>query len=599
MTVPANPPLRPRGLDGGFDERLSALLADIEEHWPVPGGVVAVTDRRGTVRTRPFGLVNRETGGRVTGTELFEIGSISKVATAIVVHQLIDEGRLGLETPLGELLPWFAGSEPGKPAADIRVRQLLQHGAGLVCGVDAVPDETAQALLAAELVIAPGGRRFHYSNLGYILLGLAAAAVCGEPLPALVRSRVLAPLGMTGTTSAVVHEDRPRLAQGYAPAHDDRPWLPGDALAPATWLEVAGADGNIAAPAEDMMRFTRMLLGRGALEKTRVLSARAFERLTATLASGGEDVLELIGCERVDDSRYGLGVNVERHGTHTVLTHGGGMVGYASFLWADVDAGLGVVVLTNANGDSPVAEAIARTVSAWAAGSDRSVRFDPTVWRTSGPDTARPRAIASGMLGTFTAEAPAGGTSVLTIRAGSEPSPGEAIGAAGDGSTLVVGLNGREAPLVWGWGARVATSHPQLRAFHLEFSMGDAVPQWSWGGSVFRRRIDDDQGESLGDSHGGSVLQEAHRAFLGHYRSYTPWFTNFRVVDREGTLMLIAATGVEAPAEDVALVELSPGVFRIGSDAWLPERLRFGPLIDGRAAWAERDGCLYSRAFTA
>lgn len=90
----------------------------------------------------------------------------------------------------------------------------------------------------------------------------------------------------------------------------------------------------------------------------------------------------------------------------------------------------------------------------------------------------------------------------------------------------------------------------------------------------------------------------AGNEFCGHYRSYSPWFTNFRVVQRRGALVLIAPGGVEAPAEDVELVQVAPSTFRIGRDVALPERITFGPLINGVAAWADRDGCRYSRAFT-
>lgn len=587
-------------------ERLDVLLADIRTHWPVPGGVVVVADRSRTLLTRPFGLANLDVGAAVTGDELFEIGSISKVATAIVIHQLIDEGRFGLDTAITELLPWFAVNGVTDGAARITVRNLLHHSAGLISGSDAMPDELAQATLAARSMLAPVGERFHYSNLGYILLSLAAAAVTGRTLAQLVSTRVFQPLGMTGAIAAVQHGDRPHLAQGYAPVHDDRPWLPGDPLAPATWLEVAGGDGNIAANAADMAGFLRMLLGAGALSGARVLSPAAFERMTTMLAPGGEDTLQLVGCAPADDSRYGLGVNVEHHGERTVLTHGGGMVGYASFVWADVTDGLGVVVLTNANGDSPVAEAIARAAAAWAVGRDATTHLRPANWRAPGlpletlpgsvvaptADATRPRAIDPAMLGAFAGWDAAGRELRFTVRQGRVP-PADQGGTAG--ATLAIESGGVTAPMNWGWGARVTTGHPEFRMFAFEFVSRGAGGVWTWGDVEFAAIGQTQQQESA------VVAAYALRmgGYVGHYRSYTPWFTSFRVVLRAGTLVLIAATGVEAPAEDVVLVELEPGVFRIGADEWLPERLRFGPMVDGRAAWCDRDGCLYSRAFTA
>jgi hypothetical protein len=85
------------------------------------------------------------------------------------------------------------------------------------------------------------------------------------------------------------------------------------------------------------------------------------------------------------------------------------------------------------------------------------------------------------------------------------------------------------------------------------------------------------------------------QAAVGRYRSYSPWFPTFRIVQRGPQLFLIASGGVEAPAEDVELVQLEPGVFRLGRDAALPERLTLGPIVDGKAVTVLRDGCRYSR----
>lgn len=574
-------------------QRLVAVIADVTAHWPVPGGVVVVVDRDGVIAEHEFGWDDLTAETPMRRDRLFEIGSISKVATAAVVHQLIDEGLLALDTSLVEILPWFRvrGEELDDDFGQgerIQVRHLLHHSAGLVASVDAVPDEAAQLWSARETVVgSEAGTFFHYSNLGYLALGLVAEALTGERLVDLVQHRVLDRLGMSASVSAVTHDLRPLLAQGTEPLHDDRPWLPGDPLAPATWLEVAGADGNIAASAADLARFARMLLGRGTLDGVSVLSGAAFDRMTTDLGPGGEDIVALIGSTAPASSRYGLGINVERAVSasgvdHELLTHGGGMVGFASFLLADLTSGQGIAVLTNANGDSPIAEVIARAAAAVFASPTAAVpALDPARWRTESLDReARPRAIEPAMLGAFRATR-LGQTVELTMSDGS--------------GGLILASAGVSAPVFWGWGDRLATSHPHFRRFHLNFVGGQDGPKWIWGELVFR------QGESTRTADQGSADQGSHpdlAALCGRYRSYSPWFTSFRLVDREGQLVLIAATGVEAPGEDMPLVEVAPGLFRIGDDPRLPERLRVGPIVDGRAIWVDRDSCRYSRAFT-
>ncbi|MGB3481818.1 MAG: serine hydrolase domain-containing protein [Mycobacterium sp.] len=551
-----------------------AVVTAIAEQWAVPGGAVVAVDRHGEVFSHVFGRADLRAGDPVEPHHLFEIGSISKIFTAITILQLAEQGLVGLDWPVARVLDWLP--EP-MHAEGITIGRLLNHTAGLVASVDALPDEIGQAsVYAGQPSSAPPGSFFHYSNLGFILLGLVAANVAGQPLTTLVQQHILLPLGMADTVSRVTHDDYAALARGHQPLHDDRPWVPGDPLVNAPWLEVAGADGNIAATASDLGRFARMLLGRGTLGHNRIVSMAAFETMLSTLAPEGEDVLALHGVPTSDISRYGLGVNVEEINGRVVLTHGGGMVGYASFLWADLDDGLAVCVVTNANGDTPVAEAMARGVAAELSTPGRvdTDRTDPGWWDAHLVDE-------SGCIGEFSStEAEFGST---------EPSTSVHVSIAarrGDLVRLMVSGGGDQAPLVRTWGSRAVTTLPLLRRYALTFEDG----RWIWGPEVLTRD--------------GSIAvepadqAEGLTALCGHYRSYSPWFTNFRVVLRAGGLVLIAASGVEAPGEDIDLVQVGPSTFRIGTDDRLPERITFGPVIRGVAAWAERDGCRYSRAFT-
>jgi hypothetical protein len=84
------------------------------------------------------------------------------------------------------------------------------------------------------------------------------------------------------------------------------------------------------------------------------------------------------------------------------------------------------------------------------------------------------------------------------------------------------------------------------------------------------------------------VPEEWH-AYPGHYRAYNPWYTNFRVVLREGELLVILPWGLELPLEP-----LPDGRFRAG-DEWSPERVRFDAVVDGQALTADFSGEAYYR----
>jgi hypothetical protein len=82
-------------------------------------------------------------------------------------------------------------------------------------------------------------------------------------------------------------------------------------------------------------------------------------------------------------------------------------------------------------------------------------------------------------------------------------------------------------------------------------------------------------------------------AYAGHYRSYNPWLTNFRVVIQKGSLVLIHQWGPDEP-----LHQTGPGIFRVGADPRSPEFIQFDLIINGKAMQANVSGGVYSRAFT-
>jgi len=256
----------------------------------------------------------------------YRLGSITKPITAVAVMRLRDEGRLDLDDPVERHLP-------GVPGGARTVGQLLAHTAGLRSespGLwwERVPGGTFDELgMTPDDVKHPAGRRFHYSNLGYGLLGELVARLRGRAWQEVVRDEVLLPLGMTRTTA------RPagRAAQGFA-VH---PWadvlLPepeedGGAMAPA---------GQLWATLADLGRFAAFLLG----DTGDVLDAGTLEEMA--LPSG-------VDPSATSWSAYGLGLQVVRHDGQTLVGHGGSMPGFLASVFVDREQDLGTVVLCNA-----------------------------------------------------------------------------------------------------------------------------------------------------------------------------------------------------------------------------------------------------------
>jgi len=190
-------------------------------------------------RVRDGAPVEVATAGPVAEDGVFELGSITKAVTGLLLADAVVRGEVTLETPLGECLPG------ARPRAPIALGELATHTAGLprlplafmrrrglTNLTDPYEGSTVEELLADLARVRPRRRRMRYSNLGGALLGQALAARAGAPYEALVHDRVLAPLGV----EEVWARDAPEVTQ----PHDRRgrpvpPWSLG-AYAPAGCL---------------------------------------------------------------------------------------------------------------------------------------------------------------------------------------------------------------------------------------------------------------------------------------------------------------------------------------------------------------------------
>jgi D-alanyl-D-alanine carboxypeptidase len=545
------------------------LLDETMTYFPVPGGVITVADSSGLVAEVAFGHAGPDRRTPMETSLLFEIGSISKLFTSLVVNRLVDEERLGLDETVADVVPWI---QLGDAGGSVTVSQLLTHTSGLCVGADTLADDAGEIVNSRHCGRASGPTRFHYSNLGYLVLGEMVRARSGRRLNELVAREWLELLKMTHALSEVSQADRASLAVGSWPARPDQPWAPGDPLSPAAFFEVDSASGNIAARGADMAALMAGLIGASRDEPIRdehgqpVLSASTFRRLTTSLAPSGEPTYTVAGIDPVEESRYGMGINVERINGHFCVSHGGGMVGYSTFMLVDCDAGLGVSVLTNANGDTLASHIVARVIHA-----DLTRRLEG---RATAQVTVRavPATVTPERSGVFIS--PASGARLEVRR-------------VGDGARVIV--DGVEGDLYLLATGRHVTTHAALRRFHLDWFDGVDVAGWTYGEETFLR-----------DGSKPSLITPSPQALsiVGHYRSFSPWFPEFRIIVRAGQLLLVAPGGVEAPSEEVRLVALSDDEYRVGADPWLPERLRVQGRRGREVVSVERDGCIYSRVFS-
>jgi CubicO group peptidase (beta-lactamase class C family) len=129
---------------------------------------------------------------------VYDLASLTKLFTTVVVLQLVERGRLGLDRPVGRWLPELTG-----PAAAATLRQLLTHTAGYPAGHpparEARDPDTARRLLMSTPLVAAPGTAYRYSDIGPILAGFAAERASGASLDRLVADGITGPLGMADT----------------------------------------------------------------------------------------------------------------------------------------------------------------------------------------------------------------------------------------------------------------------------------------------------------------------------------------------------------------------------------------------------------------
>ena len=254
---PVAPPL-PASWDIPGDAAIGALLDTRLAGRAGAGIVVGVREPGGNriIARGPAG------GPAMDGDTLFEIGSITKVFTALLLAQAVLAGEVALDDPVQMHLPPGATMPQGGGAA-ITLRQLSQHSSGLprlpdnmTYGdpLDPYADYTTammyEFLVGHTLRRAPGAE-FEYSNLGVGLLGQVLADAAGTDYATLVRTRILDPLGMTDTAIALSPDQQAR----FATPHDVylRPTSPWNLPA------LAGA-GGLRSTANDMLRFAAAVL---------------------------------------------------------------------------------------------------------------------------------------------------------------------------------------------------------------------------------------------------------------------------------------------------------------------------------------------------
>jgi CubicO group peptidase (beta-lactamase class C family) len=541
----ARVPRRGAGQKAGALARLDEYVERHMQEAGAPGMTLALAGRGGAVRVSAYGFADTKAGAAVKPETLFEVGSISKSFAAVALLQMLDEGRVDLQRPVAEYLPWLKLKENH---GAVTAHHLLSHTSGLP-GAPLLPESIAVGL---ETFFKPG-EKWVYSNIGYLILGLLIETLDRRPFADALAARVLKPLGMKDSSPLISNLLRPRMAVGYAPEFEDRPFPAHGRLAEAPWIEVDTAAGGVASTATDMVAYLRMLLNRGAAGTQRLISEKSFELLTKPVVKApfrGEDA----------SYAYGLWVSQNKEGA-THLRHTGGMVAFSSSLDVDLTNGFAAFASVNASlsGYRPVAvtKYAVEVLNAERAGRELPAPPDPP----PPPDEVKN---AADYAGAYTA--PEGRRLVLSYQ----------------GSRLMLVYKGRVVALERSGGPdSFIVKHPDFEMFRLVFTReGGKVTEAGHGPDWYTS----DPARSARTFE----YPKEWDAYAGRYRHESAWYGSVRIVLRRGKLWL------EGEQE---LVPLPDGSFSIGPPEETAERIRFLDADGGRALRMNVSSCIYYRTY--
>ncbi|GAA4718679.1 serine hydrolase domain-containing protein [Nocardioides conyzicola] len=271
----------------------------------------------------------------------YRIGSITKTMTAVLVLQLVRDGRIGLDDPASTVLGDVGTGGIGY--GDRTLRTLLAHSSGMQSEPAGSWWERSAGLSWDELAAAhdgsgavfPAHQEFHYSNLGYALLGELAAQLLGTTWWEAVEARVLAPLGMTRTS----YLPEGAAAQGWSVQPYESTLVP----EPATDTGAMAPAGQVWATVTDLARYAAFLLD----GHPDVLSADELRQAFGPQSGNPKDGVRYA---------HGLGFQLFPGGSGTLAGHTGSMPGFLATCLVDRGRRVGGVVLANATvGYSPAA----------------------------------------------------------------------------------------------------------------------------------------------------------------------------------------------------------------------------------------------------
>ena len=350
-------------------DRTDAYVQSRMQTANIPGLALGVVYGDEVIYLKGYGIAGPD-GQPVTPQTPFILGSTSKSFTALAVMQLVEAGKIDLDAPVTEYLPWFRTSDAAA-SAQITVRHLLNQNSGLPTYAGRLGfgdnDQSSMALengirdLAGVPLSQPAGQSYEYANDNYNTLGLIVQVVSGNSYEEYVSSAIFAPLQMSHSAAALSDPAVLDIATG------NRYWFFWPVVFDAPYPRRMTPAGFLISSAEDMTHYLIAQLNSGAYGNNQLLSPQ------------GIDTLHTPGARISSLSSYGMGWVIEGQPGSTRIWHNGDVSSFHSNLLLLPDQHMGIVILVNVGGflNGGVLDVPIEGVAEILLGNSLTVKTDP------------------------------------------------------------------------------------------------------------------------------------------------------------------------------------------------------------------------------
>ncbi len=329
-------PVIAQDIDKDFEHKVSEYVEKIRAAYEIPGIAIGVVKNGEIYFSGGFGVANIKTGQPVTDSTIFHLASVSKPFVATAIMQLVEAGKVDLEKPVIDYVPYFKVA--GNKYRRITIKQMLTHTSGMPDVMDyewGQPEEPAGALtrytksLIDEKLIFSPGEKWAYSNMAFEVLGNLIEQVSGLSFEEYIRQNILDPLDMKHSNFLVDEANKNLYTDGHIRqlsimVSDTYPYNPKHA--PSSTLH---------SNAVDMCHWAIANMNRGNYKDQRILKDSSY------------DILWKRYTIAYDDLSNGLSWFLGERNGKIMVQHGGGDLGFSTYFCMQPETKNAVVILTN------------------------------------------------------------------------------------------------------------------------------------------------------------------------------------------------------------------------------------------------------------